>query len=467
MVLEAGLSPGRCAWEDPDGVLQRVARAALDLVPAAEGAAVDLVDGDGSLVPICVEGMPSWPHGRRLPRIGSLSGVTLATRTAQRCDDAENDPRVDRAACRTANARSLVCVPLVRGQDPIGVFTVTSSSCGAFDDPVVETLGELASFLATVIGTVVRMSDAAALPARHAAGARRVATADVLGSSVDVSPPAAEGGGAVVLLDRAATIDADRVAAFVSEVIQPGAAATAAVRARLGDVIARRAVSMVFQPVLKLARRTPVAVEALARFPGPPQQTPDVWFDQAHAVGLGVELELLAVEEALRVLPRLPPNILLSINASPTTVASRELAALLSAVDPRRVAVEVTEHVAVDDYGPLRRRIDHLRALGARISIDDTGSGYASFRHILSLSPDFIKLDLALTRNIDRDPARRALATALVGFVRESGARLIAEGIETSGELGAVEELGIELGQGYHIGRPVPFEALDIPGIRR
>lgn len=472
MVTQADLRRARCGWDDPDGIMHRITRGALALVPAAEAAAVELVDADGDLVPVCVAGIDNWTPGRRLRRDACLSGITLSSGMPQRCDDAEQDPRVDLDACRSTNTRSLVCVPLLRGSRPVGVFSVHSSGTSAFGDAVVETLSELAGFLSTVIGTLVHLGEVAAAPGAVApAGTRH---------QRERSPTGPDDGPAVALLDRPAmpgtppfpmrpspASDADRVAAFVSEVLQPGTADLMATRSRIEHVLASRALSLVFQPVIKLPRRTPVAVEALARFPGPPHQTPDVWFAEAHSVGLGVELELLAVEEALTVLRRLPANVLLGVNASPMAVASEGLEELLSVVDAGRVAIEITEHAAVEDYAYLRRRIAALRKLGARISIDDTGSGYASFRHILSLSPEFIKLDLALTRDIDRDPARRALATALVGFVEERGARLIAEGIETSGELATVEELGITFGQGYHLGRPVPFEDLDVPGLRR
>lgn len=253
----------------------------------------------------------------------------------------------------------------------------------------------------------------------------------------------------------------------MGEIIDPHLADRAHARARIEQVLDRRALHIVHQPIVNLARGTTVAIEALARFPGPPDRPPDLWFAEAHAVGLGVELELLAVEEALLVLRRMPPNVVLAVNVSPMAASSRELRRLLAAVEPRRVAVEITEHVAVDDYAALSRRLTSLRNLGTRISIDDTGAGYASLRHILALAPDYIKLDLALTQGIDTDPARRALAGALVSFVAESGSRLIAEGIETAGELATVRELGIPYGQGYHLGRPVPFGQLDLTGVGR
>jgi EAL domain-containing protein (putative c-di-GMP-specific phosphodiesterase class I) len=92
-----------------------------------------------------------------------------------------------------------------------------------------------------------------------------------------------------------------------------------------------------------------------------------------------------------------------------------------------------------------------------RLAVDDAGAGFATLQHILRLQPDLIKLDLSLTRDIDKDPVRRALASSLVSFAREINAQLIAEGVETAEELETIRALGIAFGQGYHLARPQPL----------
>ena len=89
--------------------------------------------------------------------------------------------------------------------------------------------------------------------------------------------------------------------------------------------------------------------------------------------------------------------------------------------------------------------------------MDDAGAGYSSFQHILNLKPDLIKLDVGLIRGIDRDPDRRALASALIAFSRQTGSRIVAEGVETRQELSALRQLGVEKAQGYLLGRPMPL----------
>lgn len=123
------------------------------------------------------------------------------------------------------------------------------------------------------------------------------------------------------------------------------------------------------------------------------------------------------------------------------------------------IVLEITEHSTVQDYDKLEYTLRPLRARGMRLAVDDAGAGHSSFRHILRLQPEYIKLDISLTRNIDADPARRALAAALIGFASETGSELIAEGVETEAELATLRALGIHKAQGYLLGRPGTFEA--------
>jgi EAL domain-containing protein (putative c-di-GMP-specific phosphodiesterase class I) len=98
-----------------------------------------------------------------------------------------------------------------------------------------------------------------------------------------------------------------------------------------------------------------------------------------------------------------------------------------------------------------------LRARGTRIAIDDAGAGFASLRHTLHIAPDIVKLDMSLTRGIDADRTKRALAAAMVSFAEEVGFALVAEGIETREELEALRELGVAFGQGFFMAEPGPL----------
>ena len=102
-------------------------------------------------------------------------------------------------------------------------------------------------------------------------------------------------------------------------------------------------------------------------------------------------------------------------------------------------------------------RAVRLRERGIRLAIDDAGSGYASFRHILSLTPDFIKLDASLTHNIEADARRQALTAAFVGFASKTSSEIVAEGLETQAGLATPRELGVTRAQGYLLGKPGPL----------
>lgn len=217
------------------------------------------------------------------------------------------------------------------------------------------------------------------------------------------------------------------------------------------------AMQICYQPIWLLERREIVGFEALSRFRLEPQRGPDRWFAEAAAIGRGPELELRAIGAAALALAHLPQPLYLSVNASPETLCSPELAACLQAFPLDRIVIEVTEHAVVEQYEALAAAVRPLQERGLRLAIDDAGAGYASFRHVLNLAPHLIKLDLSLVRDIHRDRSRQALAAALCGFAKATGCHLVAEGVECAEELSALRELGISKAQGYHLGRPQPL----------
>ena len=235
---------------------------------------------------------------------------------------------------------------------------------------------------------------------------------------------------------------------------------------RIEELIETRNVTMVYQPIYRLADNRLMSFEALARIPVEPVRSPEVWFNEALEVERGAALELMAVEEALKGLSALPPQTLLSLNLSPDAIFSDGFAELFSSLPCDRLIVELTEHEPVSDYEALRNRLAPYRSAGLRLAIDDVGAGYASFRHILDLSPDLIKLDTVLTRNIDSDLARRTLANAITMFGRKMGCEVVAEGVETVRELETLRAIGATKVQGYLLGRPMALgDAAQLPAI--
>ena len=225
-------------------------------------------------------------------------------------------------------------------------------------------------------------------------------------------------------------------------------------RHEVRSIVDDRAFHPVFQPVVDLATGEVLGHEALTRFDS--GRRPDLVFEDAHAAGLGVELETACALAAVRAAVALPAGCWLAVNLSPVSAIAGVATQVVGEAD-RPVVVEVTEHVEIQSYAAVRAAIGN--SPGVRISVDDAGAGYASLRHILELQPDFVKLDIGLVRHIDTDPARQALAAGLCHYADQTGTVLIAEGVETSGERDILARLGVPLAQGYLFGRPEPAGA--------
>jgi EAL domain-containing protein (putative c-di-GMP-specific phosphodiesterase class I)/AmiR/NasT family two-component response regulator len=213
--------------------------------------------------------------------------------------------------------------------------------------------------------------------------------------------------------------------------------------------------TMAFQPIVDLRSRKTVGMEALSRFHSLPMRSPKEWFAEAARLELGEELELAAIRKAMLGVPRMPLDTYLSVNASHRTAMSTELLKVLGEHAPR-IVVEITEHEEVADYVELLRALTELRTHGIKIAIDDAGAGF-SLRHTLEIAPNIVKVDISITRDIDKERARRALASALISFAEEMGITIVAEGIETQAELETLEGLGVRYGQGYHLAEPAPL----------
>jgi EAL domain-containing protein (putative c-di-GMP-specific phosphodiesterase class I) len=212
------------------------------------------------------------------------------------------------------------------------------------------------------------------------------------------------------------------------------------------------------QPVVRLSDGRCVGVEALSRFP-PAFGRPDLVFAAADTVGLGVELERLAVSRAWPLLSHLAADQFLSVNLSPAaaTVLS-ERAQRSDELPMPRLVVEITEHSVIDSYADLRAVLQPLRDAGLRVAVDDAGAGYASLRHVVELRPDFIKIDRDLVHGLADDHARRVAVSAFVLLALDLDATVIAEGLERPADLAALCDLGVDAAQGFLLGRPSTSE---------
>ena len=236
----------------------------------------------------------------------------------------------------------------------------------------------------------------------------------------------------------------------------------AAISDRLAPVMAAGGPDVVLQPIVDLGTGTRVGAEALSRFPAAWDRTPDVVFDEAHRIGQGHCLELLALARGAQQLDRVDGYV--SLNVSPQTLLTPACGELLVTLPLERIVLELSEHDQVHDYPGLEAALSPLRRRGMRLAIDDVGAGFSSLRHIVMACPDVIKMDRSIVSGVDHDPMLARLAQSLVEFAHSFDVDVVAEGVETAAEHAVLQSLGVDGGQGWLFGRPAPADVLVAAG---
>lgn len=227
-------------------------------------------------------------------------------------------------------------------------------------------------------------------------------------------------------------------------------------RLRIERVISTNAFEPVFQPIVRMRTGEAIGFEALTRFHDGTR--PDLVFAEAIAAGVGLDLEAATLARAMAVARELPAGAWLSVNASAALVLDPERLTPIINLRTRPVVVEITEHDSIADYTAVRAAIA-LLGPDVRLAVDDAGAGVANFSHIVSLRPDFVKIDLSLVRGVNHDLTRQALIVGLRHFARATNGWLIAEGVETEEERQTLLGLDLDYGQGYLFGRPASASA--------
>ena len=228
---------------------------------------------------------------------------------------------------------------------------------------------------------------------------------------------------------------------------------------RLAPIVANGGPDVVLQPVVDLVTGARVGAEALSRFPADWGMAPDVVFAEAHSIGAGDHLELLALQKAAAHLDAVPGYI--AMNVSPATLLTQPCLDLLAGLPLHRIVLELSEHDQVEDYDALAAVVLPLRARGMTLAIDDVGAGFSSLRHIVVTSPDIMKIDRSIVSGLDHDPVLAKLVESLVEFAHGCGVSVVAEGVETTAEHAVLRTLHVDHGQGWLFGRPGPADALD------
>lgn len=216
-------------------------------------------------------------------------------------------------------------------------------------------------------------------------------------------------------------------------------------------------ISIVAQPIVDLVRQRVVGYEALSRFQLDSPMSPDKVFAEASRRGVGEELEAKVITRALEISKRTPLDCFFTINVDPIHLESDAVRRVVyDHGDLRGIVFELTEHREIQDWRSLSKSLDELKKRGALVAVDDAGSGYSGLKQLLEIRPQILKLDRELVTEVHTDEAKRALVQMLGELSGRLDAWLLAEGIETAEELNALQQMGVPLGQGYFLARPMP-----------
>lgn len=226
---------------------------------------------------------------------------------------------------------------------------------------------------------------------------------------------------------------------------------------RLMEIIDSDQISSVYQPIVDLQGRCIMGYEVLIRGPKGEFESPDVLFKIAYETELIWNLERVSRKHALTSLKKLRGDQLLFLNVEPASIFDPELMRHKAFKNHiHRVVFEITERAAIDDLQVFREAVQHLKNSGFKVSVDDVGSQYSGLRLIAAIDPDFIKLDMELTRGVQHSHVKTQLIRAINRFSKEVGLPLIVEGVETKDELRVLKELGVRYAQGFLFRRPGP-----------
>jgi len=222
-----------------------------------------------------------------------------------------------------------------------------------------------------------------------------------------------------------------------------------------------------YQPIVALDSRRIVGLEALVRWVHPVHGwlPPDRFIPAAEESGLIIELGRWVLAEACRQMAAwvdagVSPEISVSVNVSVRQLQDAgfpdDVATALheSGLDGRRLTLEVTESVLVDDSEVIIARLAVIRALGVRIAIDDFGTGFSSLGYLSRFPVDVLKIDRRFVAGMNTNSADLAIIQAAVGLAESLGLKTVAEGIEEDGQTTSLQDLGCDLGQGFLFARP-------------
>ncbi|MCP1489477.1 diguanylate cyclase (GGDEF)-like protein [Pseudomonas fluorescens] len=230
----------------------------------------------------------------------------------------------------------------------------------------------------------------------------------------------------------------------------------------LSSILTQSGLHSLFQPIISLSERRILGYEALTRGPSnSPLHSPIALFAVARQAGRLNELEIACRQSACRRFneQQLPGKLFLNVSPESLLEAAHQPGRTLQllqdfGIPPSQVVIELTEQTPIDDFQLLQTALHHYRAMGFSIALDDLGAGYSSLRLWSELRPDYVKIDRHFIDGIHQDALKREFVGSILQIAKASRAQVIAEGIELPEELAVLTEMGVDLVQGYLLGRP-------------
>ncbi|ADY54509.1 diguanylate phosphodiesterase [Syntrophobotulus glycolicus DSM 8271] len=228
------------------------------------------------------------------------------------------------------------------------------------------------------------------------------------------------------------------------------------------EILSKKLVSSVFQAIFELAGGNVLGYEALGRGPcGSSLHSPLALLRLAEKNNKSPELNLLFWQAALEKITNIHFDQYLFLNIDPQVIGlphfheqfTRETFQHYN-ISPRLIVLEISERTVIEDYPRFRQVLTSFTDQGCLIALDDVGAGYSGLKTISELKPDYLKIDMDLVRNIDRDQYKQSMVKALVDISLSLKIKLIAEGIETTEELQTISALGVQYGQGFLLHKP-------------
>ena len=225
--------------------------------------------------------------------------------------------------------------------------------------------------------------------------------------------------------------------------------------------------SMHYQPIVHLQEGAPHHYEALIRLRDEAGNVlpPDVFIKVAEKFGLATKIDCMVVTACIRKLAELAHagnSAGLAINLSGKSVGNIELLALIKSelektgVDPTRIIFEITETAVFHNLELVQQFVREAKQLGCRFALDDFGVGFSSFYYIKQLDIDYLKIDGSFIRNLRDSANDRVFVQAMVEISRVYGMKVIAEWVENLETMSLLKDMGVNYGQGYHFGKPMP-----------